>query len=162
MRDWTKIGKDAILKGKDENGNRYLSQFLKDYQELTGAKNLNAGCGKCLNDYYKKYLKMKNQKKSGYVLKSKYDGIPLNFGSRTFVSNRNMTDKLAKELIKNHPKGKGLFDKVPESGDVKETDLNSLKRGELDVIATDLELKPGDYSNKADLIEAIESAQQKQ
>lgn len=173
MRDWSKIDKVVIFKGTDENGNRYLSQFLKDYQQLTGAKELNVGCGNCLEDYYKKYIQnfstMSKKNKSGYVLKAKYDGIPLKFGSRTFVSNRNMTDQLAKELIKNHPKGEDLFDAIPEATTKKTEDtstkdegskLSTLKRGELDIMASDLGLKPSDYNNKGEVIAAIESAQQ--
>lgn len=118
MIDWRKLDKETILNGNDENGNRYLNQFLKDYQETFHPDTINAGCSKCLDGYYSKLMKHLNTmgevEKTQYKLKAKYNGIPLEFGSSVHVSNANLTDALAKKLIKNHPKGKELFEVVPE------------------------------------------------
>lgn len=55
-----------------------------------------------------------NETKSLYKLKQKYDGILLGFGKKGRLTNDNMNDKDALFLIKNHPKGKELFDFIPE------------------------------------------------
>lgn len=128
MRKWVEIDMDVIFDGNDEDGNRYRTQFLKDYRDIFQPEEINAGCRRCLKDYYFKLIKFqetmsKDKKKSGYVLKLKYQGIPLKFGSRIFVTNANMTDKIGKELLKNHPRGAMLFDKIPETKPKKDKDL---------------------------------------
>jgi hypothetical protein len=154
MIDWLKIDKVTIFKGKDENGNRYLNQFLSDYKKIFNAKEINAGCERCLEDYYFKLIKHlqmgKSTNDSGYILKAKYDGIPLGFGSPILVTNANITKKYAEKLIKEHKRGVDLFDKIPAK-----TDLDGLNRAQLDSIATDLGLVPGDYSNKVEIKQAI-------
>lgn len=125
MTDWLTIDKKTIFEGKDKNGNRYLTEFLKDYKEKYNPQEINAGCSRCLNDYYKKIIKFysamakqetkKAKAKSKFVLKPMFNGIPLKFGSRTLVSNSNLTDELAKELIKNHPRGEALFSSLGET-----------------------------------------------
>lgn len=94
---------------------------------------------------------------SGYILKAKYDGIPLGFGSPVLVTNANITKEYAEKLIKEHKRGADLFDKIPEETEETNQDpLKGLGRKELDVIATDLGLVPGDYSNKGEIKQAIE------
>src|SRR5690625_4628739 len=154
MRDWSKIDRVTVFKGFDENGNRYLTEFLKDYHTLYGGSP-NAGCGKCLNSYYDKMITKKNTTMSKYRLKKKYDGISLGFGSNVIVSNRNMTDEKAKQLIATHPRGKELFDKLPEDS----VSLEDKSRKELDALAVEKGLEPKDYSNKAEVIKAIESVE---
>lgn len=162
--DWRKLDKAAIFTGKDENGNRYLSQFLKDYQDTFHPDMINAGCSKCLEDYYltfTKYLSTMSKKEStGYKLKEKYNGIPLEFGSPVQVSNANLTDELAEKLIKKHPAGKDLFEVIPEGKEPEEKsrleELKEMKRAELDALAESLELNPKDYANKDLISEAIE------
>ncbi len=167
MRDWLKFDKNEIFNGKDEKGNRYLSQFLSDYQQTFNPEDINAGCQKCLNGYYQKminHLTMSNKKKedsnnSGYLLKKKYENIPLSFGSRHLVNNQNITDEMAKALIDNHAKGEDLFQVIPESANeevdpVKE--LKSLSRKDLNEKAGDLGIEnPEDFQNKAELSQAI-------
>lgn len=158
MIDWSNIDKVTIFKGKDENGNRYLSQFLSDYKRIFNAKEINAGCERCLEDYYLKLIKHlqmgKSTNDSGYVLKAKYDGIPLGFGSPVLVTNANITKEYAEKLIKDHKIGADLFDKIPE--ETEKSELDGKTRDELDVIATDLGLVPGDYKNKGEITKAIE------
>ena len=121
--DWLNIEKVVIFNGKDENGNRYLSQFLRDYKEVFNPDYVNAGCEKCLNDYYTKFIKYLNmgndKEEKKYVLKAKYNGIPLKFGSPVLVTNSNITKQYAETLAKNHPRGKDLFDVYPEEVEKK-------------------------------------------
>ncbi|SOC79821.1 hypothetical protein SAMN06296241_1358 [Salinimicrobium sediminis] len=163
--DWREIDKAAIFTGKDENGNRYLSQFLKDYKDTFHPDMINAGCSKCLEDYYQKFIKhlstmSKKDTNSGYKLRAKYNGIPLEFGSPVQVSNANLTDELAQKLLKNHPAGEDLFETIPEGNEPAEKtrleELKDMKRPELDKLAETLELNPKDYSNKDLISEAIE------
>lgn len=161
--DWLSIDKETIFSGKDENGNRYLSRFLSDYKKAFNPDIINAGCLKCLNSYYEKLTKNLqmakqeiSQENSGYVLKTKYNGIPLKFGSRVLVFNNTITDKIAKELIKNHPKGKDLFIKIPEEEQISEElkVLLSKTREELDAEAKELGIEDS-FKNKREVAEAI-------
>lgn len=158
--NWLNIDKVVIFTGKDENGNRYLSQFLRDYKEAFGKEEINAGCPKCLDSYYTKFTKhlskMGEKINSTYRLKAKYNGISLGFGSNVIVSNRNITDDLAEQLLKNHPRGKELFETMPKA---PKRDITTLKRRELDVIARGLGIDPSDYSNKSEVIAAIEDVE---
>lgn len=118
MIDWLVIDKVTIFKGEDESGNRYLNQFLADYKRIFNPDMINAGCQRCLEDYYTnfiKFLQMGNStEKKEYVLKKMYNGIPLEFGSAILVTNANITKEYAEKLIKNHPRGEGLFDAIPK------------------------------------------------
>lgn len=155
--NWTKIDKVTIFKGTDENGNRYLGQFLKDYAKTFNV-DVTAGCRKCLDDYYNRLIKHLNtmgtiKNTSGYKLREKYNGIPLAFGSAVLVNNTNITKEQAEHLIKNHVLGAKLFDEIPEQKD--EIDLKKIKRAELDEKAKALGLNPEDYNNKQDIFDAI-------
>lgn len=164
MKRWLKIDKATIFTGNDENGNRYLSQFLKDYQQTFNPDLINAGCQRCLEDYYHKFTKylstMSKDTKTEYKLKAKYEGIPLAFGSRTQVYNSNLTDEMAEELLKTHPRGKELFEVIPEKKETaKKTKVKKLTdhtRPELDEMAEKLGINPKDYSNKDEVASAIE------
>ena len=74
----------------------------------------------CINDAYKRLISYTNNKtmaeESNYKLKLKYQGA---FWKGKPLQNGSMTDKLAKDLIKNHPKGEGLFSVLPKE-EVKE------------------------------------------
>jgi hypothetical protein len=85
-----------------EHAKANLVEFLKDYSQTFNENNLNPSCEKCLERYFNNFKnlnKMENTCK--YRLHAKYNGIQLDFGSNIFVTNDNITDKLAKELIKN-------------------------------------------------------------
>lgn len=161
MRDWREIEKPAILTGKDENGNRFLSQFLKDYNEIFQPQEINAGCQRCLDEYYTKTIKYLNtmqdkKNESGYVLKPKYEGIPLEFGSQTFVNNRNITREHGDKLLKGHPRGADLFEVVPKKQEkAAAKDLTDHTRKELDAIAAKKGIDSNEYSTKEDLAKAI-------
>lgn len=158
-KDWLNIDKETIFTGKDENGNRYLSQFLRDYSQAFPGTDPNAGCRKCLEDYYTKLIqhisimrRVKNT--SGYVLKAKFEGIPLKFGSPILVNNANITEAYAKELLK-RKNGRDLFLETPEVP--KGQGLSRLSREELDARAIDLGLNPEDYATRDDVIDAIKN-----
>ncbi len=155
--NWLAIDKVSIFSGKDENGNRYLSQFLQDYKQVFDRDEINAGCPKCLENYYQKFTKhlsrMGQKETSNYRLKAKYNGISLGFGSNVIISNRNITDELGAQLLEKHPAGKQLFEKYPQA---QPKPLDGLKREELNEIATDLGIDPADYSKKSELAAAIE------
>lgn len=169
--NWLVVDKVSIFTGKDENGNRYLNQFLKEYQETFNPDMINAGCQRCLEDYYlkfTKYLQSMSQPKtlSAYKLKEKYNGIPLEFGSQIQVSNSNMTDAYAEQLLKSHPKGADLFETLPEVSEESSNkasneaaDLLSLTRKQLNAKAADLGLDPKSYSNKQEVANAITELQ---
>lgn len=115
QRNWKAIGKDKILKGNDEFGNPYRSQFLKDYHARFGG-HTETLCERCVAQQIDKYFNTKTMSnvKSAYRLKSKYEGISLGFGSTVRVTNATLTDAIAKKLINNHNLGEALFDVVPE------------------------------------------------
>jgi len=176
MSDWLSIQKETIFTGKDEKGNRYLSRFLSDYKKAFNLEDINAGCKKCLDEYYKKMTKHlremsksnKNPQNSGYVLKAKYNGIPLKFGSPILVTNANITDEMAKDLLKNHKKGEDLFEKIPEGNSKPQGSDDPLKellkynRDVLDAKATELGVEnPSSLPNKEAVAKAILEAQEK-
>ena len=171
MRDWYKIDMETVFTGTDEHGVRYLSEFLSDY-ESNFSDSANAACRKCLIQYYNKIIKYqtnKNMENSQTVfrLQAKFNGIQSSFGSSTVISNRNLTDEIAVDLIANHPHGVKLFDIIPDNIDellqaasqsdqpTREKALNALTRTELNDIAEGLELVAKDYANKAEIIAAI-------
>lgn len=168
MTDWTQIDKVVIFEGNDENGNRYLNQFLKDYAEIFGSKNINAGCSRCLNDYWERFTKhfstMSKVKNSGYKLKPKFEGIALEFGSQIHVTNANLSDEYAEKLIKNHKIGEQLFEEFPSEDAVTKSDtlktLKKLGREELDARASALGLDPKSYPNKTSIAEAISQTEE--
>ncbi|PHQ27702.1 hypothetical protein [Leeuwenhoekiella nanhaiensis] len=167
MTDWREIDKTTILTGTDENGNRYLSRFLKEYQQTFQPDMINAGCQRCLDDYYNNFIKYLNtmgtaKNDSGYILKAKYEGIPLEFGSQTFVRNSTITKKQGDFLLKNHKRGEELFEQIPENagepevtGDDALKELLKLERKELNEKADALGLDGKSYANKGEVAQAI-------
>ena len=126
--NWEEFSIDQIMREKDANGNRYLQLFLIDYSQKFDIQlgDLNAGCPNCIADYYKKFNTkiMKNSCKD-YKLKAKYEGIQLEFGSSFHVTNANLTDEIAKSLLKNHPAGENLFEKFVSLEEVNEEQVES-------------------------------------
>jgi len=112
---WELMERGVIFSGVAEDGIPFLQYFLRDYTEKFKTA-VSAGCRKCLNSYYTNYinsLKMK-ENKCQYRLKSKYEGIGLPSKKHIRVNNGNITDALAKELLKHHPAGEKLFAFIPE------------------------------------------------
>lgn len=168
MINWRDMDKVAVMQGIDQNGNRYLNQFLKDYSDTFGVKDINAGCSRCLDEYWNRFRKhqntMKKVKNSGYKLKAKFEGIPLEFGSQIQVDNGNLSDEYAKKLIADHKLGEDLFDELPSEDAIsKEEELKvlvKLERKELNVRAEGLGLDPKQFANKTSIAEAISQAEE--
>ena len=115
LEKWKKYQAKEVQSGIDENGNRLISFFAKDYKIVMG----NEFCPSC-NDFeikFKNFItkleNMKNVKKTGFVLKAMFENITL-FGSQQYFNNANLTDESAIELLEKHPKGKDLFEAIPE------------------------------------------------
>ena len=118
LEKWKKYQAIEVLTGNDENGNRLISIFAKEYKVIMH----NDICPSC-NDFEIKYQNFLNKleimskteiKNSGFSLKPAYDNITLH-GSQIYFNNANLTDELAIQLIENHPKGEELFDLLPEN-----------------------------------------------
>jgi len=134
MYDWRKLDKVTVFTGKDKNGNRYLSQFLRDYKKTFNVIEINAGCERCLNEYYSKLIlklnTMSDNKKQDcdFKLKLKYQGIPKSPGSRELITNSNITNEIGNYLLNNHPRGEMLFDKMPENPQASEASSEVLEK----------------------------------
>lgn len=122
--DWGKYQAAEVLSGMNENGGRLISLFARDYKKITG----NDICHTCssfiqkFNSFIQKYYTMAKDAENtcGFRLKPMYQNIPASFGSPIFVNNNNITEELALGLLKNHPRGKDLFDVIPEGFDVEQ------------------------------------------
>lgn len=154
--DWSKYSIDQIKTGTDEKGNRLLLAFNKEYREIFGHEPCHT-CGSWA-EKAKKFLNQVNTmskvENSGYVLKKMYEGVTLEFGGNP-ISNRNLTDKIAKQLIEKHPKGAGLFLKIPEVKEKPNDDpFAGKKKADLQEWAKSLDLD--DSGNVAELKARIE------
>lgn len=129
--DWGKYQAAEVLSGMNENGSRLISLFARDYKKTTG----NDICHTCnsfitkFNSFIQKYYIMKkNENTCGFRLKPMYENIPSSFGSAVFVNNKNITNELALALLNNHPRGKDLFDIIPETVEEDETVIVLLEK----------------------------------
>jgi len=113
MREWSKINKTSIL-----NDRGLLLEFSRDFLNAF-KKPLNVGCKMCINDAYKRLInfkssvKMEVKKKTEYILRKCFVGSLTWKGS--YIFNETLTDKVAKDLVKNHPHGAKLFDFIPKA-----------------------------------------------
>ena len=108
---YKKYGQKAVFTDTSRNG--LLVNFNREYKEKFG-KNINISCLKCRQEAWDNYLKLFEMSKSGnYKLKGIYNGIQISFGGKP-LRNGEFTDKEAKELIKTHPLGEGLFEVLPK------------------------------------------------
>lgn len=99
---WHEISLDMIIGGKTPDNVPYLKLFLLDYKKEFNVEVVNAACQKCIytyhNDFIKKYNPMETNSK--YKLLAKREGLQLDFGSSQFITNANLTDTVAKQLVK--------------------------------------------------------------
>ena len=168
---------DTVFTGSDEDGVRFLPEFLTDY-ESTFKTQPEAGCRKCLVRYYQqltsKINKMNTKTTSNFRLKAMYNGIQAGHGSNQIISNASLTDEIAIDLLDNHPHGEKLFDVIPDNVDEireaagssadpaetsREDQIGAMKRDELNKIAEGLGLNPSEYRKKADVAAAILTAE---
>lgn len=116
--DYGQYTAKEILEG-DINGKRLITFYVRDYRAVMGSDPC-INCGKFtpqLEKFKQKISEMKELKNSGFKLKPMFEGIQTGFGSREFVSNANLDDEKAMKLIENHPKGRELFEELPEGFD---------------------------------------------
>ena len=99
---WHEMSLDMIIGGKTSDNIPYLQLFLQDYKKEFNVEVVNAACQKCIytyhNDFIKKYNPMETNSK--YKLLAKREGLQLDFGSSHFITNANITDSVAKQLVK--------------------------------------------------------------
>lgn len=100
--EWHNISLDMIIGGKTPDNIPYLKLFLQDYKKEFNVEVVNAACQKCIYTYHKDFIKKFNpmESNSKYKLLAKREGISLDFGSSIMVTNANLTDSYAKQLIK--------------------------------------------------------------
>lgn len=116
MKDLIKQSKEAIFRDKSKGG--LLVSFAIAYQQETGKK-LNVNCGKCMtvayNEMINKYTENMSTKivECDYELHAKYNGIQLGVNGDP-IRNGEMTNAIAKKLLKEHPHGAKLFSKIPK------------------------------------------------
>lgn len=130
--DWGKYQAAEVLSGMNENGGRLISLFARDYKKITGIDI----CHTCnsfiqkFNSFIQKYYTMAKDAENtcGFRLKPMYQNIPSSFGSAVFVNNKNITNELALALLNNHPRGKDLFDIIPETVEEDETVIVLLEK----------------------------------
>jgi len=123
--DFTQLDINAIITGQTDGGVRYLELFLKEYTSIF-SEAVNPGCNKCLTTYLEKYKKhfYKMSNTTGYILKAKYENLPLEFGSPILVNNGNITEEYARKLLE-HPDGERYFESMPEQ--IEDAEADKLK-----------------------------------
>ena len=103
------LSAEDILNGKDKNGIRYLTIFCKKYETITKKKCPCISCNGRLRKIElarKELLYLINKKdnimETNFRLKTKYIGLPYKNkkGTIIYISNANLTDEQAIELIK--------------------------------------------------------------
>ena len=158
--EWENISLNEIKTGSDGNGNRLISLFAREYVKLMNTD----PCFNCpgLQDRYIKFLNkrkaMENVKNSGFKLKPMYEGVSLGFGSNQTLSAANLSDENALKFAKEHPKGVGLFEKVPEGFDVENFKPSNKDGEELpERVKELLELKKEDLEEEAAILEVSKS-----
>lgn len=146
MERWIKYDKSVIFRN-------HKAEFLKDYALYFGNNNLCASCPSKLDSYYNDFNRVFIMKlpfgDRRFIVKKKYNGLPLEFGSNIILSNANMTKDLAITFITKHSKGKNLFEKLPENIDELINESSSDQNTELQTLISELteefkDLKTGD------------------
>lgn len=131
---WYEMNVDLIIGGKSADNIPYLKLFLLDYKQEFSVETVNASCQKCIVQYHKdfinKFRKMENTSK--YKLLAKREGLQLEFGGSTFVTNENITDRYAEKLVKRFKelnpnfKMEDLFEVYPK--EIAETPIKKAKK----------------------------------
>ena len=119
LEKWLQYQAKIVLTETDCEGNRLISLFARDYKMITGQDI----CPSC-NDFQEKFnrfiKKLENMSKlgenTGFKLKAMYDNIAIH-GSQSYFMNETLTDTSALELLTKHPRGKELFEELPENVD---------------------------------------------
>lgn len=115
-KDWSKYEAEQV-RSNSENGERLALIFNQDYQKKFNREITCLHCKSQFAEEFHKYIKTMATKKEDapkYVLKAKYNGLPLGFGKRGRAINGKLTDAQAKHLLKNHKRGEELFAVLPK------------------------------------------------
>lgn len=99
-----------------------LQRLVSFYYRIYGKKPSCLGCGG-MNKYLEIYNKLKTegiiimstQEQSQFSLKDGVSGIPLDFGSSTFLSAATLTDDLALKFLSKNKKRITIFKKYPQN-----------------------------------------------
>ena len=113
--EWSKMTTESIISGKNADGVSFLELFAQDYCKVFNTSNFCVTCPNKIKEAHLKWIKkhtIMKKNNSKYVLKEKYDGIFLKFGSNIRVNNATMTEELGAELLKN--RGEKIFAKFPK------------------------------------------------
>jgi hypothetical protein len=138
LEKWKTYQASEVQSGIDQNGNRLISLFVKDYKDVMGTE----FCPSCkdfeikFNNFITKLENMKTVKNSGFKLKAMFDNITL-FGSTKYFNNATLSDEEAIVLLENHPKGLDLFDEVPEDWESLKTPAPEAKKKDTHVVLFD-------------------------
>lgn len=126
--EYLKYGKQTVFGDLSKDG--LLFRFLSEYNAIFGEKKHNLSCTSCKNEIWNNYLNLFKMKtpKSEYVLKAKYNGIQDSFSGQP-LRNGEITEAQALKLIKTHPKGKDLFEFIPEKVSEEQTEKKVAKKG---------------------------------
>lgn len=133
MKEWQDYSIEEIKTGTDKEGNRLVLSFCQDYKELFGKGATCCHTCPSFESKFRKYIqkanKMKDQEKCSFKLKAMYNGIQEKFGGHP-VSNGNITDEKAIALLNSHPRGKDLFEEMPDNVDdlIKGNDGDSFEK----------------------------------
>lgn len=173
LQKWKTYQAKEVLTGNDENGNRLLSLFARDYKIITKSE-LCSSCNNFtekFNQFIEKLENMKNieNKNSVFQLNPMYDNIPLDFGSQIYVSNENLTNELALQLLVNHPLGKELFSVLPENLDnLKKEDGSKKDNENIDLFGKEFSIndakdlfKSAGIETKATTVKGLENSLEK-
>jgi hypothetical protein len=126
--EFLKYGKQTVFGDLSKGG--LLFRFLSEYNRKFGEKKHNLSCSTCREDIWNNYLNLFKMKKSNseYVLKAKYNGIQDGFSGQP-LRNGEITEAQALNLIKTHPKGKDLFEFIPEKISEEPKEKKVAKKG---------------------------------
>lgn len=154
MHKWQKYNSEQV-RTQEKNGSRLVLDFAKDYKKLFNQELNCLSCVKSFDNEFNKYIKamgLDKKQESGYKLKAKYDGISFGFGKRGRVFNKTITKKEAEELLKNHPKGKDLFQEMPKQPKI---DLSKMNKDELKEMLIEKDIEFNESAKKEELLDLL-------
>jgi len=131
LEELIRLDDKTILFGIDTQGNRYLPQMLRLYQEKFGV-----ACSSCPKKYPEYLRKLKNfsmKKEDKQFQLAKAVTIPI-FGTSEVYSDENITDEAALKILSRNPKAIKLFKKFPEKW---EELVEGYKLGETEIRSID-------------------------
>lgn len=117
----------------ESSGKRFLVEFAEDYKALMGTTlclscNFNSKFYEFINKLKTKKMSKKNKStKLEFQIKPKYKGVQLGFGSNVMLTDSGLSEELALRFCIEHPRGKELFETLPENVDELIEDYPKIK-----------------------------------